>query len=161
MHSVHCTLRMGLASGLGRAASLGVREVNNKSLPDAEWGGLHLASKIKRTEHKAEIVFSNHCKTPFPLSFSVGFLGGWSFSYHWIFKKQRARRWKGKKEHVLELVITLIDSSQGGCGGSLKCQNRRKTEALSVFEVSRVEQTLGGIPPETGSKGKQWDTSKI
>ena len=116
-----CTLCMGLASGLGRAASLGVREVNNKSLPDAEWGGLHLASKIKRTEHKAEFVFSNHCKTLFPLSFSVGFLGGWSFSYQWIFKKQRARRWKGKKEHVLELVITLIDSSQGGCGGSLKC----------------------------------------
>ena len=57
MHSVHCTLCMGLASGLGRAASLGVREVNNKSLPDAEWGGLHLASKIKRTEHRAEIVF--------------------------------------------------------------------------------------------------------
>ena len=55
MHSVHCTLRMGLASGLGRAASLGVREVNNKSLPDAEWGGLHLASKIKRTEHKLKL----------------------------------------------------------------------------------------------------------
>ena len=46
---------MGLASGLGRAASLGVREVNNKSLPDAEWGGLHLASKIKRTEHKLKL----------------------------------------------------------------------------------------------------------
>ena len=55
MHSVHCTLRMGLASGLGRAASLGVGEVNNKSLPDAEWGGLHLASKIKRTEHKLKL----------------------------------------------------------------------------------------------------------
>ena len=72
-----CTLRMGLASGLGRAASLGVREINNKSLPDAEWGGLHLASKIKRTEHKAEFVFSNHCKTHFRYLFLlVSWVGG-------------------------------------------------------------------------------------
>ena len=77
MHSVHCTLRMGLASGLGRAASLGVREVNNKSLPDAEWGGLHLASKIKRTEHKlklfSQIIVKLHFRYPFLL---VSWVGG-------------------------------------------------------------------------------------
>ena len=74
MHSVHCTLRMGLASGLGRAASLGVREVNNKSLPDAEWGGLHLASKIKRTEHKLKL-FSQIIVKLISVIFFCWFLG--------------------------------------------------------------------------------------
>ena len=74
MHSVHCTLCMGLASGLGRAASLGVREVNNKSSPDAEWGGLHLASKIKRTEHKLKL-FSQIIVKLISVIFFCWFLG--------------------------------------------------------------------------------------